>query len=44
MGKGSKISLPSLNFVAKTAMTLVALVLIINMMPAEWGIKKWFTF
>lgn len=44
MGKGSKISLPSLNFVAKVAMTLVALVLVVNMMPDSWGIKKWFTF
>ena len=44
MGKTGKISLPSLNFVAKVTMTLVALVLVVNMLPASWNVKKWFMF
>jgi len=36
------LGLPSVKFLGKVALALVIIVLVVNMLPDTWGLKKWF--
>ena len=43
MSSKFNIGLPSISFMAKAAVAIVLIMLVVRMTPDTWGIKKWFT-